>query len=95
LVDLRERVRIEFQHGWPLSLAELEVTTTDGGHLAARHDSGIPTGDIAGQGRRLAAKFDALVEPLLGAPRARELRETVAGLFNLTDIGNLARLAAA
>ena len=56
--------------------------------------SGIPAADIAEQGRRLADKFDGLVEPVLGAPRARELRETVAGLDAIADIGVLSRLAA-
>jgi hypothetical protein len=67
--------------------------STDGRRLAARHDAGIPAADIADQGRRLAAKFDALVEPALGAPRTRELRETIAGLDRLPDVADLARLA--
>ena len=54
----------------------------------------FPPATSAEQGQRLAAKFDALVAPVLGAPRARELRETIADLDNLTDIGSLARLAA-
>ena len=60
----------------------------------ASHDAGIPNGDIAGQGERLAAKFDALAEPALGAARARELREAILGLDALADISALARLAA-
>ena len=94
LVRLRERIAIDFQDGWPQTIAELEIETTDGKRLAARHNSGIPAADIAEQGRRLAAKFDALVEPVLGAARARELRETIAGLDQVGDIGALARLAA-
>ena len=50
--------------------------------------------DIAAQGQRLAEKFDALAAPVVGAARARELRETVAGLDALADIGDLGRLAA-
>ena len=91
---LRERVAIEFQSGWPQTVAELEVELGDGRRLSARHDSGIPAADIAEQGRRLAEKFDRLVEPVLGAPRARELREAIAGLDRLADISILARLAA-
>ena len=41
--------------------------------------------------RRLAAKFDALVEPVLGAPRARELREMIAGLDGIAETGSLAQ----
>jgi 2-methylcitrate dehydratase PrpD len=94
LVRLRERIRIDFQQDWAQTVAELEVELTDGRRVCARHDSGIPAADIAEQGVHLAAKFDSLVEPALGAPRARELRGTVAGLDNITDIGDLARLAA-
>jgi 2-methylcitrate dehydratase PrpD len=94
LVRLRERVAIEFQSGWPQTLAELEVALGDGRRFTARHDSGIPAADIAEQGRRLADKFDRLVEPVLGAARARELRDAVVGLDRLADISVLARLAA-
>ncbi len=95
LVRLRERVSLDWQESWPQTLAELELELSDGCRVTARHDAGIPAADIAEQGLRLAAKFDALVEPVLGAPRARELRETIAGLDSLTDIGSLTRLAAA
>jgi 2-methylcitrate dehydratase PrpD len=94
LVRLRERIAIEFQDDWPQTVAELEVRTADGRRLATRYDSGIPAADIGDQGRRLAAKFDALVEPVLGAARARELREIIAGLDEVAEIGSLARLAA-
>jgi 2-methylcitrate dehydratase PrpD len=95
LVALRERVVLEWQEGWPQTLSELVIELADGRHLKARHDAGLPAADIAEQGRRLAAKFDSLVEPVLGAARARELHETIAGLDSLADIGTLARLAAA
>jgi len=95
LVGLRERVVLDWQESWPQTLSELELELTDGRRPMARHDAGIPAGDIADQGRRLAAKFDSLVEPVLGPSRTRELRETIAGLDSLADIGTLARLAAA
>ena len=93
LIELRERVEIEWQDSWPQTLSELEIELTDGRRLTARHDAGIPAADTADQGRRLAAKFQALVEPVLGAPRTRELRETIAGLDHLADVADLARLA--
>jgi 2-methylcitrate dehydratase PrpD len=94
LVRLREQVEIDWQDSWPQTLSELEIEQTDGRRVTARHDAGIPAADIADQGLRLAAKFDALVEPLVGAPRTRELRETIAGLDHLVDITDLAKLAA-
>jgi len=94
LVRLRERIDIDWQDSWPQTLSELEIELTDGRRFTARHDAGIPAADIADQGLRLAAKFDALVEPVLGAPRARELRETIAGLDRLPNVADLAKLAA-
>jgi 2-methylcitrate dehydratase PrpD len=93
LIALRERATIDFQDNWPQTLAEIEVETVDGRRLTARHDAGIPAADIAEQGARLAAKFDSLVEPLLGAPRARELREMISGFDGVADVGTLGRLA--
>jgi 2-methylcitrate dehydratase PrpD len=94
LVGLRERVVLDWQDSWPQTLSELELELADGRRLTARYDAGIPAADIADQGRRLAAKFDSLVEPVLGPSRARELRETIAGLDDLADIGRLTKLAA-
>jgi 2-methylcitrate dehydratase PrpD len=94
LVGLRERVRFDWQHNWPQTLCELDLNLIDGRYLTTRHDAGIPATDIAGQGARLAAKFDVLVAPVLGAPRARELREMISGLDNVADIRSLTRLTA-
>mgnify|MGYP003694134475 CR=1 FL=1 len=57
--------------------------------LKAKHDAGIPSADIAAQGERLAAKFDALAEPVLGGPRSRELRAAILGLDSLADVRQL------
>jgi len=94
LVRLRQKVALDFRDGWPQAAAELEVATSDGRVLKASHDAGIPSPDIAAQGERLAAKFDALAEPVLGTARARELRAAILGLDELGDIGALAKLAA-
>jgi 2-methylcitrate dehydratase PrpD len=94
LVRLREKLVLDFHDNWPQAAAELEVTLSDGRLLRASHDAGIPSADIAAQGERLAAKFDALAGPALGAARARELRETILGLDTLADVGTLTRLAA-
>src|ERR1700730_18024479 len=80
LVRLRDRVRLDWQDSWPQTLGELEIELDGSRRVAARHDAGIPPADITQQGRRLAAKFDALVEPVLGAPRTRELRGIISGL---------------
>src|SRR6266851_3126574 len=94
LVRLRDRVRLDWQDSWPQTLGELEIELDGGRRVAARHDAGIPAADITEQGERLAAKFDALVEPMLGAPRTRELRGIISRLDGVADIGDLCRLAA-
>src|SRR5579863_3165611 len=91
---LRERVEIAFRHGWAQTQAALAVELDDGRVLRATHDAGVPAADIAAQGDRLTQKFTALTEPVLGAARARELREAVAGLDELPEVATLARLAA-
>jgi 2-methylcitrate dehydratase PrpD len=95
LVKLRGRVRLDWQDNWPQTLSELEVELNGGRRIAARHDAGVPATDIAEQGERLTTKFDTLAEPMLGAPRTRELREMIFGLDGVSDISDLCRLAAA
>jgi 2-methylcitrate dehydratase PrpD len=94
LVALRERVSLDFREDFPEAGAEIEVELKDGRKASATFDAGIPNADIADQGARLAEKFDALAVPVVGGARARELRETVAGLDGLKDAGVLTKLAA-
>jgi 2-methylcitrate dehydratase PrpD len=94
LVALRQKVVLDFQDGYPQAAAEIEVALSDGRVLRASHDAGVPSADIAAQGERLGAKFDALAEPVLGAARARELRSAIDRLDALSDAGEIARLAA-
>ena len=93
LIGLRERMRFNWQENWPQTLSELELGLVDGRRLTTRYDAGVPAADIAEQGARLAAKFDVLVAPVLGAPRARELREMISDFGNVADIRSLTRLA--
>ena len=62
---------LDFQDDWPQAAAEIEVVLADGRVLRAGHDAGIPAADIAAQGERLAAKFDALAEPVGEAVETR------------------------
>src|SRR5919197_836083 len=95
LAAARERVALDFRQGWPEALAELVVELRDGRRLEARHDAGIPLADLELQERRLAAKFEALVEPVLGSQRAARLRELVLHLDELEEAAALLRAAAA
>ncbi len=89
LVALRDRITVDFQHGWSSTRAEMEIRLRDQTTVHASHDAGIPAADVAAQGGRLETKFAGLVAPLLGAARtdaliaevaAIERRETVRGL---------------
>ncbi|HEX3864749.1 MAG TPA: MmgE/PrpD family protein [Stellaceae bacterium] len=95
LVRLREQVTLDFRDDCAEAAAELALTLRDGRVVRTQFDAGIPNADIAAQGVRLAAKFDALAEPVLGGPRTRELRAAVKGLDRQGNINELARLAIA
>ena len=95
LTALRERVDLDFRDDLPEAGAEMAVTLRGGRIFRATHDAGIAMGDVGSQGERIAAKFDALANPVLGSARARELQEAILGLDSLADCGALARLAAA
>ena len=88
---LRDKVAVEFVSGWPISRSEVEIALDDGRIVTAEHDSGVPARDVDEQGRRLEEKFSALVEPLLGARRAEALRDTIANLDKIQDVGDLTR----
>lgn len=94
LVGLRDKVAFDFRAGHGHTKAEVALDLTDGRHVTASHDSGVPAADIAEQGRRLEAKFITLAEPVLGPTRAAGLLEAVNGLDVLKDVGSLMRLVA-
>jgi 2-methylcitrate dehydratase PrpD len=90
MTRLRDKVTVEFTSGWPITLTDVEIALDDGRVVTARHDSGVPARDVDDQGRRLEEKFTALVAPVLGAKRADALRETIANLDAIRDVGELA-----
>ena len=95
LTGLRDKVSIEFQSGWPHTKAEMEIETTDGAHVTATYDAGVPAADVMEQGRRLEQKFHALVDPILGAARARDIVAQVQRFDTLPDVRALAKACAA
>jgi 2-methylcitrate dehydratase PrpD len=92
LVTLRDRVRIEFQSGWPATRTEVAIELQDGRRLAADHDSGIPASDLEAQGRRLVSKFHSLVDPVLGRETSERLVARVNGLHDLENLSDLISL---
>ena len=68
------------------------MTLIDGRTLTTRFDSGVPSRDLAAQGRRLAAKFFSLVEPVLGRARAEQIAGAVSDFDRLERVSELTRL---
>ncbi len=94
LVALRDKVELDFRTGIPNTFAEMELLLTDGRTITARHDSGIPSDDVAAQGKRLEEKAHALVEPVLGSNRSSALVSDVLRFEELADVRGLMGLAA-
>ena len=92
LAGLRDKMEIDFQTGWPHTLAEMDIHLTDGRVVTARHDAGIPAADVAEQGRRLEEKFTALADPILGANRVSRLLGAVAELDRAPNVKELMAL---
>jgi 2-methylcitrate dehydratase PrpD len=92
LVRLRDMASIEFVDGYPEAKADVAIATADGRRFTASHDAGVADSDLARQGRKLEAKFDALVEPVLGAATAT-LRAALTGLGDDAGVSALMKLA--
>jgi 2-methylcitrate dehydratase PrpD len=93
LVALRDRVRVEFQSGWPVTRTQVTIELQDGRRLEADHDSGIPAVDLDWQGNRLVSKFHSLVDPLLPPGTGERLVAMVNGLQELANLDPLATLS--
>ncbi len=94
LIALRDKVVFEFRPNTGGTKAALTLELTDGTRLSAQHDSGVPARDVADQGRRLEAKFSALVEPILGRGKAGDLLGEINRLDALKDVRGLMALCA-
>jgi 2-methylcitrate dehydratase PrpD len=94
LIALRDKVEFDFRPNTGHTKATLTLDLTDGARLTALHDSGVPATDVADQGRRLEAKFTALVEPILGRGRTGDLLGEIARLDSLPNLRGLMALCA-
>jgi len=93
LVSLRDKVRVEFQSGWPATRTAVAIGLSDGRCLRAEHDSGIPAADLEVQGSRLVSKFHSLVDPLLPSGSAEALVSRVNELQDLRNLDTLIALS--
>jgi 2-methylcitrate dehydratase PrpD len=89
LQDLLHRVRVVTDDALSGTQSQVEIVLAGGDRLHGRYDSGIPATDLAAQGRKLRAKFDALAVPAVGADRAAALAERIGGVRTLTNAATL------
>ena len=94
LIGLRDKVSFEFQTGIPNTFTEIQLSLRDGSRFSAQHDAGIPASDVAHQGRRLEAKFAALVDPVLGTDKTARLIADIGRFEALADVRGILTLAA-
>lgn len=92
LVRLRDLANVSFREGYGEAQAEVTIVPADGRRFEAMHDAGLADRDMARQGRKLADKFDALVDPVLGK-RARDLRDALTGFGGDGTIADIMKLA--
>ena len=92
LVRLRDLADVSFREGYGEAQAEVTIVTADGRRFEAMHDAGLADRDLARQGRKLADKFDALVDPVLGK-RAHDLRDALTGFGGGGTIADIMKLA--
>jgi len=92
LVGLRDRVRVEFQSGWPATQAAVGTELHDGRRFETDHDSGIPSADLDSQRGRLVSKFHSLVDPLLPTGLGKQIAALLSELHNLPNLEDLVTL---
>lgn len=94
LTALRDRTTIDLVSGVTPTFSDVAVTLRDGTRLHATHDSGIPAADVAGQGARIGAKFDALAKPVIGDNRAGALRAAIENIETAPSLTEIMQIAA-
>lgn len=92
LVRLRDMASITFVDGYPEAKADVAITVDGGRRVTASHDAGVADSDLDRQGAKLEAKFDALVEPLLGAD-SHTLRDAILGMGGSDTIKTIMTLS--
>lgn len=88
-VALRDKVVVELVDGWPSMQAEVHIQTKRAERYSCVYDAGVASSDLADQERRLTAKFERLVEPVLGAPRCAALLAQIQQVEHLPNMHGL------
>jgi 2-methylcitrate dehydratase PrpD len=86
LVRLRDMATVNFNESYSEANAEIVVETKQGEQFRMAHDAGAVEADLKMQGKKLDAKFNALVIPVLGETGAAELFGALRNLGEEHDI---------
>jgi 2-methylcitrate dehydratase PrpD len=89
LNDLRAKVAVELTPDLALTESVMEVELHNGRRFSARQDCGIPMKDCEEQGRRVAAKFHCLADPVLGRSGSDQLGSFVSQLESLPEVNSM------
>jgi 2-methylcitrate dehydratase PrpD len=92
-IKARDRVVLDLSENMARTAAIVTLKLKDGRVLSFEADAGMPEPDADLQWKRLTAKFDALVLPVLGPRKTAELISLVETLDNVSDIGVLMKAA--
>jgi 2-methylcitrate dehydratase PrpD len=92
VISLRDRIKVDYKDGWPMTLAEAEVSLVDGRKYSARHDTAVDLPTAAQRTQRIREKFLQLALPAIGLVRAKDLAIAVDKLDELSNVRGLARL---
>jgi 2-methylcitrate dehydratase PrpD len=95
VIALRDRVDATVDPAMPSDAVDITIVMKDGRRLHKRVDHAIGSVDRPMTDSDLNAKFDDLVEPVLGAKRGNALLAACWEMETLADVSSLARLAAA
>lgn len=76
VLDLRKRIKVEFEHKQPQTSSKVLALLKSGARLSVSHDCNLPESDVRKQMARLQCKFRGLVEPQIG-PEATGQAETI------------------
>ena len=94
MVVLREKVSVTVDENFRVDQAAAVVIGKDGTRMGHKTEHATGMVDNPMSDAQIETKFFDNAEPSVGAEKAKEIREMVWGLENVSDIGALVRLCA-
>jgi hypothetical protein len=92
-VAARRKVTVVAEPERDRMVSRVGITLTDGQRLEAEADTGQPATNLPDQWQRLARKFSAVAEPVIGPEKAARIIARIDAFDQADDIGALMALA--